>query len=64
MSGEDMIIEAAAKILRESRYDEHMDLRRSFWIAGRCEHCGAPHLGDGSLHCHNCKREIVNRVAT
>lgn len=63
MTGEDMIIEAAARVLRESRDDEHVGLRRVFWIAGRCEHCGAPHRNDGSMRCPSCKRIIVNRVS-
>ena len=61
MTGEDMIIEAAAELLRNCRLDEHMELRRVFWIAGRCEHCGHPVVSDGNLRCYDCGRPIINR---
>ena len=59
MTGEDTIIVAAAKLLREAALDEHLELRRAFWLGGRCEHCGAPH--DGDTRCSICKRLIINR---
>ena len=63
MTGEDMIIKAAAKLLHDARNDEHADLRLAFWIAGYCENCGAPHFCDGKMMCPNCRHAIVNRVA-
>lgn len=60
MTGEDEIIETVAKtMLRAARDNEHAELRRIFWIAGRCENCGASHAGVSV--CGNCGAEIVNR---
>ena len=58
MTGEDMIVKAAARLLREARDDEHMELRHVFWIAGYCEHCGEPHCNDGKMRCPGCKRSV------
>ena len=63
MTGEDMIITAVAKLLREARDDEHAELRLVFWIAGRCEHCGATHVNNGKMKCKGCGRSIVNRAS-
>ncbi len=61
MTGEDMIIEEAAKILLVSRESSFPELRRVFWIAGRCENCGAPH--DTETHCGVCNKPIARRDA-
>lgn len=58
-----MIVREAARLLREARDDEHGELRRVFWIAGRCEYCSAPHCSDGRLVCQGCGRPITNRCA-
>ena len=63
MTGEDMIIQAVAQLLREAKLSDHSELRKVFWIAGRCEHCGAPTVSDGRLTCRSCGRPIVNRCA-
>lgn len=64
MTGEEMIVCAAAKLLREAKFDEHMELRKVFWIAGRCEHCGSTYPQDGNLRCSNCERPIINRSSS
>jgi len=63
MTGEDMIIKTVAKLLHEARDDKYAHLRLVFWIAGRCEHCGAPHVCDGKMLCRSCGNAIVNRVS-
>ena len=64
MTGEDMIIVETAKLLRESKDSEYPELRKVFWIAGRCEHCGSTYPQDGLLRCSNCERAIINRSAS
>lgn len=63
MTGEDMIIVEVAKMLREAPLDAFPELRKVFWIAGRCEHCGAATVSDGRQTCIECKRPIINRCA-
>jgi hypothetical protein len=60
MTGEDMIIRAVARMLREAKLSEHAELRKVFWIAGYCEHCGAAHVSNGSGVCAECGRALVN----
>ena len=62
MTGEDMIVKETAKMLREARDDEYASLRLVFWIAGRCEQCGAPHVCDGKMMCRSCGSKIINRA--
>jgi hypothetical protein len=61
MTGEDLIIEAAAHILSRSCGDAHVALRRAFWIASRCEHCGKPRNCDERVRCSNCNRVAIRR---
>ena len=59
-----MIIRAAARMLREAKLSEYTELRKVFWIAGYCEHCGAPHVCNGLNTCAECGRPLKNRTAT
>jgi uncharacterized CHY-type Zn-finger protein len=63
MTGEQMIIEAAAAVLRASPFGSWPELRKAFWIAGYCEHCAAAVKSDGLQVCPECQRPIVNRCS-
>jgi hypothetical protein len=65
MTGEDMIIEAAAALLKEQSITALTELRQAFWIAGRCEGCGAPadHVFVKDWpSCDRCGALVVNRM--
>jgi hypothetical protein len=64
MTDEDEIIQAVAELLHESREDEYTDIRRSFWINGRCEHCGKPRADSNALQCESCGGATVSRSNT
>lgn len=68
MTGEDMIIKAAAKVLSESptRVAHVRELREAFWVAGRCESCGED-VQDVHVRtpptCGSCGIVVINRRA-
>jgi predicted RNA-binding Zn-ribbon protein involved in translation (DUF1610 family) len=65
VTGEDAIIKAAAALLRVgATVDTVVELRLTFWWAGRCEHCGTV-VSDEEDHdlrkCPNCDTAVINR---